>query len=83
MKYEIKKNEVTGGECTHFEHKGQHYYADRSFVHDYHCIETMIFKCDENENVTDWSELYCDRTGKSLTACVEEFVKYLNKKNRK
>lgn len=77
MKYEIKRNEVTGGEYANFEHKGQHFYADRSYVRDYCCIETMIFQCDEKGKVTNWGELYCDRTGKSLADCIDEFIQIL------
>lgn len=65
---------MTGGLCTYFQKGEQHYYADRSLVFDYGVYETMIFTCNEQGEVTDWTEVYCDRTGKSLAACVNEFL---------
>lgn len=42
------------------EHKGNYYFVDSCYTLD-HGYETMIFACDANGNVTDWSDLYCDR----------------------
>lgn len=41
------------------EHKGNYYFVDSCYTLD-HGYETMIFACDENGNVTDWGDLYCD-----------------------
>jgi hypothetical protein len=49
----------------------------------------MIFPYDfEKQKVTDWEELYVDRTGKSLEDCIIEFTgvenirsQYIDKKN--
>lgn len=71
---EIKKNEYTGGQNCVFEHNGKWYYADKSYV-PFCGIETMIFQYDkEKEEVIDWSDLYCDRSLKSLEQCIEEFI---------
>ena len=68
------QNNTTGGNCCIFKKSNEYYYADKSFV-PYTGVETMIFKYDfENQEVLDWTDLYCDRTGKSLEACIEEFA---------
>lgn len=36
--------------------------------------ETMVFCCDEEGEVTDWQELYADRTNKSVWKCAQEFA---------
>ena len=41
------------------EHKGNYYFVDSCYTLD-HGHETMIFPCDKNGKVTNWSELYCD-----------------------
>ena len=41
------------------EHKGNYYFVDSCYTLD-HGYETMIFTCDANGNVTNWSDLYCD-----------------------
>ena len=74
MKLNIEKNPQTGGNCCEFKFKGQCYYADRSYV-PYIGTETMIFAM-ENGKV-DWSELYTNRTGKSLSDCIHEFCRTL------
>lgn len=57
--------------------KGNRYYmADKSFVMDAMCPETMIFPCDENGEVTSWLDVYCDRTDKTLDQCIKEFMSY-------
>jgi hypothetical protein len=57
--------------------KGNKYYmADKSFVMDAMCPETMIFPCDENGEVTSWLDVYCDRTDKTLDQCIKEFMSY-------
>ena len=87
MKYDIKPNPVNGGEMCIFEHKGSWYYADRVDLDNIPMVtccsnlgtETMIFPYDkENECVFDWGDLYCDKTGKSLEECIDEFIKELN-----
>ena len=78
MKLNIKPNLHTGGKYVTFEKDGNYYYADRSWTLDWG-METMIFPCNEDGEVSDWSELYCDHSGKSLEECVEEFVKSLEK----
>lgn len=39
---------------------GNYYYIDSVDVPFSGC-ETMVFHCNENGNVSDWSELYCER----------------------
>lgn len=41
------------------EFNGDHYYISSCYTLD-HGYETMIFPCDDNGNVTDWSELYAE-----------------------
>lgn len=72
-KYNIEKNEYTGGQCCVFEHNGQHFYADRSRVYP-HGLETVIFYCDRYGKVSNWGDLYCDRSGKQLEECIDEFI---------
>ena len=55
-----------------FEHKGKYYWADKSFVPGIG-PETMIFHSDSEGNVTDWLDLYCDRTDMPLNDCIAEF----------
>lgn len=38
---------------------GNYYYVDSCYTLD-HGYETMVFACDSNRNVTDWSDLYCE-----------------------
>ena len=64
---------MTGGQCTVFQKGENYYYADRSYV-PYVGIETMIFPCDKEGEVTSWAELYCDRSGKNLKDCINEFL---------
>lgn len=83
MNLNINKNEYTGGQnCVFFGHDLKYYYADKSYV-PYIGNETMIFPYDKDkEEVSDWSELYCDRTGKSLSSCIEEFNQMLLKQQQ-
>lgn len=69
----IVKNSLTGGNCSVFKKGDSYFYADRSFV-PFCGMETMIFPCKEDGEVTDWSEVYCDRSGKSLQDCIDEFL---------
>lgn len=39
--------------------KGKYYFVDSCFTPDC-CLETMIFACDSNGNVTDWKDLYAE-----------------------
>ena len=72
---EIKRNEFTGGHYCVFQKGEDFFYADKSPIPYLGVMETMIFPYDpEEEEVTDWGELYCDRTGKSLEDCVKEFL---------
>ena len=73
MELNIQPNPLNGGESCVFECCGNYYYADRAFVRDAWCIETMIFAANSDGKVTDWGDLYCDRSGKSLRECIEEF----------
>lgn len=59
-----------------FEHEGDFYFADKSYVPSIG-PETMIFSSDSEGNVTDWTDLYCDRTDKSLDECIKEFKQTL------
>lgn len=70
---DIKRNPETGGQYTVFQKGENFFYADRSYV-PYTGMETMIFPCDKEGNVTSWTEVYCDRTFKSLESCVKEFL---------
>ena len=36
--------------------------------------ETMVFSCDRDGNISDWLDLWVDRTGKSLYQCMNEFA---------
>jgi hypothetical protein len=39
----------------------------------------MIFPFDkEKGDVMDYHDLYCDKTGKSLEECIDEFIQELN-----
>lgn len=69
-------NNNTGGQSCIFKMGDEYYYADKSFIpYTWYGWETMIFEYDfENQKVPEWNELYADRTGKSLEACVEEFA---------
>ena len=69
-------NDNIGGQSCIFRKGDKHYYADKSFIpYTSYGLETMIFEYDfENQNVPKWDELYTDRTGKSLEACIEEFA---------
>ena len=69
-------NERTGGGSCIFKMGDEYYYADKSFIpYTWYGFETMIFKYDFNKQVVpEWDELYADRTGKSLEACIEEFA---------
>lgn len=87
MKYDIKPNPNNGGENCIFEHKGSWYYADRVDLDNMPMmpgglnlgIETMIFPFDkEKGDVMDYHDLYCDKTGKSLEECIDEFIQELN-----
>ena len=69
----IKRNLITGGHNCVFQKGDEFFYADRSYV-PYVGMETMIFPCDAEGNVTSWAELYCDRSGQSLEQCIEEFL---------
>ena len=70
---DIKRNPSTGGTSCVFQKGKNFFYADRSYV-PYTGMETMIFHCTKDGKVTDWSELYCDHSGKSLEDCVKEFL---------
>lgn len=39
---------------------GKYYYVSSCYTYD-HGYETMIFHCDKNGKVTNWSDLYCQR----------------------
>lgn len=70
----IKKNPQTGGNYCEFQYGGKSYYADRSYV-PYIGTETMIFAVENGQ--INWSELYADRSGQSLTDCIREFCEAL------
>lgn len=64
----------TGGESALFCIGDKYYYADKSYV-PFCGMETMIFKADKDGEVLDWIDLYCDRSGKTLKSCINEFAK--------
>ena len=66
----IQRNPQTGGNYCEFNYKGRQFYADRSNV-PYLGLETMIFEVINGQ--IDWSELYTNRTNKSLSDCIHEF----------
>lgn len=70
----IQKNPQTGGNYCEFQYKGKSYYADKSYI-PYIGTETMIFESINGQ--VDWSELYTDRTNKSLSDCIHEFCRTL------
>lgn len=70
----IEKNPFTGGTCCEFTYKSKKYYADRSYV-PFIGTETMIFAVIDGK--IDWSELYTNRSIKSLTDCIHEFCRTL------
>ena len=74
-KYKIEKNELNGGKCCRFKHNNKEYYADRAYI-PFCGLETMISEA-KNGEVTNWSGLYCDRSGKSLEQCIDEFIQSL------
>lgn len=69
-------NTATNGQSCIFRKDDKYYYADKSFMpFTYYGNETMIFEYDfKNQKVSEWDELYTDRTGKSIEACIEEFA---------
>ena len=68
----LMPNRRTGGESAIFEHNGEYFYADKSYI--LFCgEETMIFPCNKDGEVLDWMELYCNRGEKSLEDCIKEF----------
>lgn len=69
-------NDYTGGQSCVFRKGDKYYYADKSYIpYTFYGNETMVFEYDfESQTVPEWNELYCDRTGKSLEDCVEEFA---------
>lgn len=78
----IFKNKITGGYSAHFKHKNNYYYADISWT--LNCgNECMIFSTDENENVTNWRELYCNRnvciSEDDLMKCIKDFCFILDR----
>lgn len=54
--FNIRKNAFTDV----VEVKGNYYYVDSCCTMD-HGYETMVFPCDENGDVTNWGDLYCER----------------------
>lgn len=70
----IQRNPQTGGNYCEFQYKSKSYYADKSYV-PFIGSETMIFEVIDGQ--VDWSELYSDRTGKSLSDCIKEFCETL------
>ena len=74
MEFKIVPNPANRGQCCTFKKGDKYYWADKSWVSDAYCFETMIFPSDADGNVTDWGEVYCDRTDKSLVACIQEFL---------
>jgi hypothetical protein len=72
MELDIKFNPINGGVYCHFNDGENYYYADKAWIGG--CEETMIFPTDKEGQVTSWTELYCDRSGKSLEECINEFL---------
>ena len=76
----IEQNPNTGGINCVFQHDNNYYYADASPLPFTNIIECMIFHSDEDGNVNDWSELYCDKIPYEdeipesfLLNCINEF----------
>lgn len=72
----ISINPNTGGYYTFFNHRGQRYYADISDTTD--CgPECMIFTCDAQGQVTNWTEVFGRRlntiTKELLIECIKDF----------
>lgn len=69
-------NHITNGQSCIFKKGDKYYYADKSYIpYTSYGYETMIFEYDfKNQKVSNWVELYADRTGKSLKECIEEFT---------
>ena len=72
MDLKIKSNPMNGGQCCDFEFNGKKYYADKAYA-PFCGEETMIFAYMEDGEI-DWTDVYCDRSGKSLEDCIDEFV---------
>ena len=77
MELNIKLNPCNGGPCCLFEYDGHEFYADLCYL-SFGGSECMIFHS-KDQQVTNWSELYCKRgipvTEEALTECVQEFIK--------
>lgn len=72
---EIQYNPLTEGEMCYFTYAGKHYYASRCITFD-RGLECMIFPCDENHIVTDWSELYASY-GPTIQESILDFISEL------
>jgi hypothetical protein len=72
---EIQYNPLTKGEMCYFTYAGKHYYASRCITFD-RGLECMIFPCDENHVVTDWSGLYASY-GPTIQESVLDFISKL------
>ena len=72
---EIQYNPLTKGEMCYFTYAGKHYYASRCITFD-KGLECMIFPCDENHIVTDWSGLYASY-GPTIQESVLDFISSL------
>ena len=60
-----------------FKKDGEWYYADLANI-PFYGNECMIFTANENGEVTDWSEVYCNRSMSdvdedNLLLCIKEF----------
>lgn len=77
MELNIKRNPYNGGLYCFFEYDGHEFYADLCLTL-FDGTECMIFHS-KDQQVTNWSELYCKRsipvTEEALTECVQEFIK--------
>lgn len=60
--------------CAVFKKGENFFYADRSYIPCSEMVETMIYPCDKKGNITDWTEVYCDRSEMSLEDCIKEFL---------
>lgn len=74
--YKIERNSRTGGYYCIFQKGDKFYYADKSRI-PFDGEETMIFPYDKDaDDVSDWTDVYCDRSGKALLDCILEFISW-------
>ena len=72
----IKITDENGLVCAVFSADKKFFYASIAVI-PFFGLECMIFKCNKNGDVKNWSELYCNRnvelTSECLIKCIKEF----------